>query len=90
MTCSSTSSRNFSLGKALGEGRSAAEALSSKNSVAEGAHTAPVLAELAQRDDVSMPIVEAVCRLLAGKAPARAVVSDLLSRPLKAELGDNA
>ena len=87
LTCSSTSSRNFSLGKALGEGLSAAEALSGKNSVAEGAATAPVLHELAQRDGIAMPIVGAVCRLLAGEAPARAVVSDLLARPLKAELG---
>ncbi len=85
LTCSSTSSRNFSLGKALGEGLSAAEALSGKNSVAEGAATAPVLADLARKGGIDMPIVDAVCRLLAGEAPARAVVSDLLSRPLKAE-----
>jgi glycerol-3-phosphate dehydrogenase (NAD(P)+) len=32
-----------------------------------------------------MPIVEAVCRLLAGEAPARGVVQDLLARPLRAE-----
>jgi glycerol-3-phosphate dehydrogenase (NAD(P)+) len=85
LTCSSTSSRNFSLGKALGEGQSAAEALSGKMSVAEGAHTAPVLAELARRDGVEMPIVAAVCRLLAGEAPARSIVSELLARPLRAE-----
>ncbi len=87
LTCSSTSSRNYSLGKALGEGMSAAEALSGKNSVAEGAHTAPVLAALAQRDGIAMPIVDAVCRVLRGDAPAHAVVSDLLSRPLRAEQG---
>jgi len=85
LTCSSTSSRNFSLGLALGEGRSAAEALSGKNSVAEGAHTAPVLAELARREGIDMPIVEAVGRVLSGEAPARAIVSELLARPLKAE-----
>lgn len=85
LTCSSTSSRNFSLGKALGEGRSAADALSGKLSVAEGAATAPVLADLARRHAIEMPIVDAVCRLLAGEAPAHAVVSDLLSRPLRAE-----
>jgi glycerol-3-phosphate dehydrogenase (NAD(P)+) len=85
LTCSSTSSRNFSLGKALGEGQSAAEALAGKNSVAEGAATAPVLADLAAQAGIAMPIVEAVCRLLSGAAPARGVVSDLLSRPLKAE-----
>jgi len=85
LTCSSTSSRNFSLGKALGEGLSAAEALSGKNSVAEGAHTAPILADLAQREGVAMPIVAAVARLLRGAAPAAAVVSELLARPLRAE-----
>ena len=76
---------NFSLGKALGEGMSAGEALAGKNSVAEGAATAPVLAGLASREGIDMPIVMAVSRLLAGEAPARAIVSDLLSRPLRAE-----
>ncbi|MEQ1498577.1 MAG: NAD(P)H-dependent glycerol-3-phosphate dehydrogenase [Novosphingobium sp.] len=85
LTCSSTASRNFSLGKALGEGFSAAQALEGKNSVAEGAHTAPVLDELAQKAGIDMPIVAAVARLLRGAAPARQVVADLLSRPLKAE-----
>ncbi|MFT4057365.1 MAG: NAD(P)H-dependent glycerol-3-phosphate dehydrogenase [Novosphingobium sp.] len=85
LTCSSTSSRNFSLGLALGKGLTAAEALSGKNSVAEGAATAPVLADLARRDGLQMPIVEAVDRLLKGEAPAGAVVNDLLSRPLRDE-----
>ncbi|MCB2047548.1 MAG: NAD(P)-dependent glycerol-3-phosphate dehydrogenase [Novosphingobium sp.] len=85
LTCSSTSSRNFSLGKALGEGMSAAEALAGKNSVAEGAATAPVLAGIAEAENIDMPIVAAVHRLLAGEAPAGKVVEDLLSRPLRAE-----
>jgi glycerol-3-phosphate dehydrogenase (NAD(P)+) len=85
LTCSSTSSRNFSLGLALGQGLTAAEALQGKNSVAEGAATAPVLAELAARDGIAMPIVHAVCRLLSGESPAHAVVTDILSRPLRAE-----
>ncbi len=90
LTCSSTSSRNFSLGKALGEGMSANEALSGKSSVAEGAATAPILADLARQSGIAMPIVDGVCRLLAGEAPARAVVADLLSRPLTAEQGSGA
>ncbi len=85
LTCSSTSSRNFALGKALGEGMSAAEALSGKLSVAEGAHTAPVLADLASKRGIAMPIVAAVARLLAGQAPAQQVVAELLARPLRAE-----
>jgi glycerol-3-phosphate dehydrogenase (NAD(P)+) len=84
LTCSSTSSRNFSLGKALGEGRSAAELMADRRTVAEGAHTAPVLARLAAEHAVDMPIVDAVGALLGG-APAGQVVQQLLARPLRAE-----
>ncbi len=84
LTCSSTSSRNFSLGKALGEGRSAAELMANRNTVAEGAHTAPVLCRLAAEAGISMPIVDAVNRLLDG-ARAEDVADALLSRPLTTE-----
>ncbi|MEC8771504.1 MAG: NAD(P)H-dependent glycerol-3-phosphate dehydrogenase [Pseudomonadota bacterium] len=86
LTCSSTSSRKFSLGKALGEGRKADELMADRKTVAEGAHTAPVLVELAARHAIAMPIVTAVYDLLKGDEP-RAVVSALLSRPLRAEQG---
>ncbi|HEX8571947.1 MAG TPA: NAD(P)H-dependent glycerol-3-phosphate dehydrogenase [Allosphingosinicella sp.] len=85
LTCSSTSSRNFSLGKGLGEGRSAAELLADRRTVAEGAHTAPVLARAALEAGVDMPIVAAVCALLGGEAGVDDVVERLLSRPLRPE-----
>ncbi|MEL7729564.1 NAD(P)H-dependent glycerol-3-phosphate dehydrogenase [Citromicrobium bathyomarinum] len=84
LTCSSTSSRNFSLGKAIGEGQSAAELMANRHTVAEGAHTAPVLQRLAREKAVDMPIVDAVVALLEG-AGARDVVTELLARPLTAE-----
>ncbi len=84
LTCSSTSSRNFSLGKALGQGADATGLMTDGRTVAEGAHTAPVLVELARAKGVAMPIAEAVARLLEG-APAPEVVSALLARPLTAE-----
>ncbi|MBX7500370.1 NAD(P)-dependent glycerol-3-phosphate dehydrogenase [Qipengyuania sp. YG27] len=84
LTCSSTSSRNFSLGKALGEGASAQELMADRRTVAEGAHTAPVLVELAARHGVAMPIVTSVYDLLKGDAPGE-VVTALLARPLRAE-----
>ncbi len=89
LTCSSTSSRNFSLGKALGEGRSAADLMADRTTVAEGAHTAPVLADLATRRDIAMPIVTAVDAILQGEAP-RQIVDELLARPLKAERADRS
>lgn len=85
LTCSSVSSRNFSLGKGLGEGRSAAELLADRRTVAEGAFTAPVLNRAAREGGVDMPIVAAVCALLAGEASVDEVVERLLSRPLRSE-----
>jgi glycerol-3-phosphate dehydrogenase (NAD(P)+) len=89
LTCSSTSSRNFSLGKALGEGGDARALMADRRTVAEGAHTAPVLQQLAQDRGIDMPIVLAVNTLLEGAAPAR-VVQELLSRPLTTEQGEPA
>ena len=84
LTCSSTSSRNYSLGKGIGEGRDASELMADRRTVAEGAFTAPVLARLARERGIDMPIVEAVDRLLKGAA-INAVVEALLSRPPKSE-----
>ncbi len=85
LTCSSTNSRNFSLGKGLGEGRSAAELLSNRRTVAEGAFTAPVLRDVARRLKVEMPIVEGVCALLEGKVGVEDMADALMSRPLRYE-----
>ncbi|WP_454885937.1 NAD(P)H-dependent glycerol-3-phosphate dehydrogenase [Sphingomonas oryzagri] len=85
LTCSSASSRNFSLGVGLGQGKSARDLLSDRRTVAEGAATAPVLVEAARAANIDMPITEAVCALLAGEAKVGAVVERLLTRPLGAE-----
>ena len=85
LTCSSENSRNFALGRGLGQGKSAAALLSDRRTVAEGAATAPVLLESAQNLGVDMPIVAAVCSLLDGSADVSQVVKNLLARPLKAE-----
>jgi len=85
LTCTSTSSRNYSLGKGLGEGRSAADLMADRRTVAEGAFTAPVLARLARDKDVDMPIVAAVAALIAGSSSTDEVLSDLLARPPRSE-----
>ena len=85
LTCSSTASRNFSLGKAIGEGRDAAAMMADRRTVAEGAHTAPVLHRLATERGIDMPIVAAVAALLDGSLSAGDVVDRLMSRPPRAE-----
>jgi glycerol-3-phosphate dehydrogenase (NAD(P)+) len=85
LTCSSTSSRNFSLGVGIGQGRSAADLLADRRTVAEGAFTAPVLARLAAERGIDMPIVAAVDGLLEGRALVDQVLEQLLARPPRAE-----
>ena len=85
LTCTSASSRNYSLGFGLGEGRSAAELMADRRTVAEGAFTAPVLARLARDKGVDMPIVAAVAALIAGQSSTDEVLSELLARPPRSE-----
>jgi glycerol-3-phosphate dehydrogenase (NAD(P)+) len=81
LTCSSTSSRNFSLGKAIGEGRDVGELLRDRRTVAEGAHTAPVVNRIALERDIDMPIVGAVVELLECRTRIDELLDTLLSRP---------
>ena len=85
LTCSSMSSRNFSLGKGIGEGGRPADLLADRRPVAEGAFTAPVLKRAADALGIDMPIVGAVCALLTREAAVDEVVEGLLARPLRPE-----
>jgi glycerol-3-phosphate dehydrogenase (NAD(P)+) len=86
LTCSSTNSRNFALGKGLGEGKSADHLMADRRTVAEGAFTAPVLQQAARAAQVDMPVVDAVCALLDGTMRVDEVVGSLLARPLRGEV----
>ena len=85
LTCTSTQSRNYSLGLALGGGQTLAEILGQRNSVAEGVFTASAAVALAERLDVEMPIVGAVDAVLNRGADINDVIEGLLSRPLRDE-----
>ncbi len=85
LTCSSANSRNFSLGKGLGEGQAAQDLLGNRRTVAEGAYTAPILRDVARAAGVEMPIVEGVCALIEGRVELAAMIDALLSRPLRSE-----
>lgn len=81
LTCSSTSSRNFSLGMAIGQGKRVAELMKDRRTVAEGAHTAPVLHRIAVERGIDMPLVGAVLDLLEGRVKIGQLLETLLSRP---------
>jgi glycerol-3-phosphate dehydrogenase (NAD(P)+) len=83
LTCSSRQSRNFSLGIALGEGRSLADAQRGK--VVEGLFTASALVEMARACEIEMPIAAAVAAVLDGRLDIDAAIESLLTRPFRAE-----
>jgi len=85
LTCCSMTSRNTSLGAALGEGRALKEVLAERRSVAEGAESAPAVVALAQKHDVEMPISMAVNDIVAERISIDDAIFALLSRPFKAE-----
>ncbi len=85
LTCASMQSRNYSLGMALGEGKSLQDILSSRNSVTEGVHTAKALMVMAKKHAVEMPISEAVHKCLNEGVAIDDVIEDILGRPIKKE-----
>lgn len=87
LTASSLQSRNFSLGVALGQGRSLGDVLGERRSVTEGVDTAAAVAQLASRLAVDMPICQAVAGLLRGDATVEATIAGLLARPFVGEIG---
>lgn len=85
LTCTSTQSRNYSLGQALGAGQTLAEILGERHSVAEGVFTASAAVTLAEQLGIEMPIAAAVDAVLNRGADIDAVIEALLSRPLRRE-----
>jgi len=85
LTCNATQSRNFSLGVALGEGRTLAQALAGRRSIAEGIATAASVTALALELGVEMPISAAVDAVLHKGAKIDATIEALLARPLTSE-----
>jgi glycerol-3-phosphate dehydrogenase (NAD(P)+) len=85
LTATSTSSRNFRLGFALGQGSSVADAAAHINGVVEGVATAQAVVALAARHQVEMPISAAVAAIVEHGADIAQTMAGLLARPLKTE-----
>ena len=88
LTCNSPQSRNFTLGRHLGEGRTLEEALAATGGTVEGVATAGVVDEIAQtgKRPIEMPIASAVHRIVTGAMTVDDAIDELLSRPQKAEI----
>ena len=85
LTCTGPSSRNFSLGLELGQGRGLAEILAARSAVTEGVTTAPALVARAVATGVSMPVAAAVAAVMRGEMAVPEAIAALLARKLRDE-----
>ncbi len=86
-TCVSPFGRNRTAGERLGSGESLESILASSRAVIEGIPTTQAVLRLADRLDVEMPITQAVHEVLFRRMPPLEAITQLMSRPLKAEDG---
>lgn len=84
-TANSRLSRNYRVGRAVGEGRRLSEALSEVGQVAEGVPTSEAAVSLARRHAVEAPIFAAVDAVLRGRVKPLDAVWQLMERLPKRE-----
>ncbi|EIM88263.1 uncharacterized protein STEHIDRAFT_95313 [Stereum hirsutum FP-91666 SS1] len=81
MTCGSENSRNFTVGRRLGQGEDLKYILETLGSTAEGVETVKAAHELLERIEVKAPIAEAVYDLLYGDMKADDLAQRLMGLP---------
>lgn len=85
LTCSSTTSRNMSLGMQLGQGIARDKCFDGRPVVVEGEVNAVSIVQLADRIGLPMPICRVVHAILHDGADLRGTFADFWSRPIQAE-----
>lgn len=85
LTCTDNQSRNRRMGLALAAGKSVEEAQEEIQQVVEGVLAARAVREVAQANDVVMPICDEIYRILYEGVSPREAVGALMGRALKPE-----
>ena len=86
LTCTDNQSRNRRFGLALASGTDVTTALREIGQVVEGYTAARAVHAVAHRENVDMPIAQGIYRILYEQEPARDVVKDLMTRPVRSEV----
>ena len=86
VTCTSMHSRNNRAGMLIGQGKTVDEAMKEVGAVVEGYYAAESIHQLAEREEVEMPICRCAYEVLYHGKSAKDVVSELMSRAKKDEL----
>lgn len=85
VTAMSQHSRNRHVGECLGQGQSIDEILKAMTMIAEGVPTVRAVYEEMKRKEISMPITEAVYRVVYENMSAKEMMNELMSRSVKKE-----
>lgn len=85
VTCNSHHSRNFKAGYEIGRANSAKAFLKNNTTTVEGIYATQVIHEIACKNKLELPIVNAIYEVLFNDAEPRIIVRDLMLRPLKDE-----
>ncbi|KAJ8522028.1 hypothetical protein ONZ45_g1395 [Pleurotus djamor] len=86
LTCSSPTSRNYTVGYRLGQGESLETIIETLGSVAEGVSTAKAVKDIIDELGVKAPIATSIYNVLYEGKDVRTAVSDLMSLPPSREL----
>ncbi|KAK9846407.1 hypothetical protein WJX81_003265 [Elliptochloris bilobata] len=86
LTCTGELSRNRTVGLRIGKGEKLADIVKGMTAVAEGVLTSRSAHALAQRLGVEAPIIEGIYRVIHEDADPVAVVTEVMSRDLRAEV----
>jgi len=85
LTCTGNLSRNYSVGKQIGEGKKLEQILGDMRMVAEGVKTAKSVYNLSRKLDVEMPISHEIYHILYDNVSPKEAVYRLMTRDLKHE-----
>lgn len=88
VTCTSAHSRNWRAGNMLGKGYKLDEVLTNMGMVVEGVRTTKAAYQLGKREDVEMPITNALYDLLFEEKNPKEVVENLMGRVRRHEMED--
>ncbi|MGB5983715.1 MAG: NAD(P)H-dependent glycerol-3-phosphate dehydrogenase [Desulfobacterales bacterium] len=89
LTCTGTLSRNYTVGKKIGQGMTLAQILGEMKMVAEGVKTARSVYNLSRKRGVEMPISQAIYRVLYEDLAPQQALQQLMTRDLKQELDED-
>ena len=88
LTCTGDLSRNYTVGKQLGQGMTLAEIQEKRRTVAEGVRNTKSIYHLAKKLNIELPIINEVYRALYENSSPENAITRLMTRPLGHETSE--